>query len=62
MNAIMSDVEVFDKDGVQILWRSVEDLRWWLEGKPIKTVTNLETMKEKGTVVVTEIHILEQED
>jgi heme-degrading monooxygenase HmoA len=55
-------VQVFDTDGVLILWRDSEDLQSWLEGKEIITITRMERRGISGTTfgvktVVTEIHI-----
>jgi hypothetical protein len=61
MTVMSENVEVYDSDGIQILWRSAEDLNSWLEGKELKFITT-PTVLRKGSLdfemVVTRIQIV----
>ena len=50
------NVEVFDTDGVQILWRGPTDWEQWLDGKNITTVQKFDGFGARQ--VITRIQIV----
>jgi hypothetical protein len=45
------NVEVYDSDGIQVMWRSNEDLQSWLSGKNILPIITPSPIKQRdGTI------------
>lgn len=59
---IAPDFELFDSDGIQVLWRSQQDLQEWLKGKQVTPILKPSPITLRGgrvemQMMVTRINI-----